>query len=318
MNTLAPAQQTLSVRYCARDFTLSDLATIRTIIASPQNRTRAAIARAVCRDFNWLKPDGGLKTMSCTVALLRMQADGLIELPPPAHPAPPAPRPPEFTAASDPGPVLMGSRGDLGPLELVRVARPAQSRLWHELISRHHYAGYCRLAGAQLRYLVYADGRLLAALGFGAAAWSVFDRDEFIGWTPQQREARLHLIVNNARLLILPWVKVRFLASSLLGAVARQLPDDWEAIYRYRPLLLETFVECDRFAGTSYRAANWRCVGETVGRGKLDRLHNRPTTSFKSVWVYPLHRHFREILRGEFPPPAVYQPRADGLPGGRR
>lgn len=296
MSTSQPRSPLLSVRYCNRDFTLRDLEDIRAIIASPENPHRAAIARAVCLHFNWRKPDGGLKVMSCSVALKRMDAHGWIALPPPLHPGSPPYKGPKLTAASDPQPMLEGHRGDLGPLELRRVREPGDARLWNELIARYHYAGHCRLAGAQMRYLVYANGRLLAALGFGAAAWRVYDRDAFIGWSDQQRVARLHLIANLARFLICPWVNVKFLASSILAAAARQLPREWEARYAYRVQLLETFVECDRFAGTCFRAANWTCVGETVGRGKCDRLHNGPTTSFKSIWVRPLNTRFRDVL----------------------
>jgi len=298
----------LSVRYCARDFTLLELEEIRRIIAAPERPNRAAIARAVCERFGWRKPDGGLKTMSCSVALRRMQADGLIELPAPQHAAPPLPRPPVVTAATDPGPVLEGTRGALGPLELRQVQGTAQSRFWNELIARYHYAGYHRLPGAQLRYLVYADGRLLAALGFGAAAWRLYDRDAFIGWDDEQRVAHLHLVVNLARFLICPWIRVKFLASSLLGQVARVLPRHWEERYCYRPQLLETCVECDRFAATSLRAANWTYVGETMGRGKIDRKNNGPVTSFKSIWVRPLDPLFRQRLCAPLRPPA---------PGGR-
>ena len=271
MNTLPPQPRVLSVRYCGRDFTFQDLEDIGAIIASPERPHRSAIAQAVCRRFNWLKPDGGLKVM----ALKRMQADGWIDLPAPLNPGPTPGKEPVLTAASDSQPVVEGVRGGLGPVELRQVRQPEQSRLWNELIARYHYAGYCRLAGAQLRYLAYADGRLLAALGFGAAAWSVYDRDAFIGWSAEQRATRLHLVVNLARFLICPWVRVKFLASSILAQAARQIPRDWETRYRYRPVLLETFVECDRFDGTCFRAANWTCVGETVGRGKRDRLHNR-------------------------------------------
>ena len=220
MNT--PSEpQALSVRYCGRDFTQQDIEDIRAIIASPESPHRAAIAQAVCQRFNWLKPDGGLKVVSCSVVLKRMQADGLIALPPPRRPGTPPPKAPSLTAASDPQPLLEGVRGDLGPLELRQVRQPAESRLWHELIVRYHYAGYCRLAGAQIRYLVYADGRLLAALGFGAAAWRVYDRDAFIGWSDDQRAARLHLVANLARFLICPWVRVKFLASSMSPANSR-------------------------------------------------------------------------------------------------
>ncbi len=287
------------LRYCAREFTRAEIEEIRAIIASGKYPSRKAIAREVCQRLDWYKPDGGPKTVSCSVAMLRMQRDGLLELPAPQR-APSRPGIPTFTSASDPGPLLEGTRADLGPLQLVRVVRPADSRLWNEVIARHHYLGYRPLAGAQLRYLAYAGDRLLGALGFGAAAWRVLDRDDFIGWDDAQRVARLHLIVNNARFLVMPSVKVRFLASSLLAQVARQLPDDWERAYCYRPQLLETFVECDRFAGTSYRAANWIFVGETMGRGKLDRYHSTAKT-YKSIWLYPLNRRFREALCAPLP-----------------
>ncbi|MGC8488890.1 MAG: Druantia anti-phage system protein DruA [Clostridia bacterium] len=300
MNTPPPEPRMLSVRYCGRDFTLQDLAVIRAIIAAQPHR--AAIARAVCQEFNWLKPDGGLKDASCALALRRMHADGWVELPPPVHRPPAPPRAPTFTAASDPQSLQEGVRGDLGPLQLRPVVQPAQSRLWNELVARYHYAGYSRLPGAQLRYLVFADDRLLAALGFSAAAWRLYDRDAFVGWSDEQRAARLHLVANLARFLILPWVRIKFLASSILAQAARQLPGDWQARYAYPVLLLETFVECDRFAGTCFRAANWTCVGETVGRGKRDRIHNRPTTSFKSIWLRPLAPDFRQRLCAPDPP----------------
>ena len=301
MDTPTENEATGAVRYCARDFTPADLAEIRAIIASGQCRSRNALARELCRRLNWYKPDGGPKEVSCAVALLRMQRDGLLELPPPAGTRPPR-YTPSFTAASDAGPLLEASRSDLGPLQLVRVVGgSADSRLWNEVIARHHYLGYHPLPGAQLRYLVYASERLVAALGFGAAAWRVLDRDDFIGWNDAQRVARLHLVVNNARFLILPSVQVRFLASSLLAQAARQLPRDWESAYGYRPLLLESFVECDRFAGTAYRAANWIFIGETTGRGKLDRDGKTPKV-FKSIWLYPLDRRFRRLLCAPLPP----------------
>lgn len=137
---------------------------------------------------------------------------------------------------------------------------------------------------------------LLAALGFGAAAWTVAPRDKFIGWTPEQRKRNLRLVVNNARFLILPWVSVHNLASTILARVARQLQADWEGQYRYRPLLLETFVERDRFQGASYRAANWIHVGQTKGRGKLDKTH-LPVVPVKDIFLYPLDKHFRKKLR---------------------
>ncbi len=178
-------------------------------------------------------------------------------------------------------------------LELVKTKR--DSLLWNEYVDRYHYLGYTPLPGAQLRDVARAEGRVLAVLGFGAAAWKTAPRDAFIGWTPLQREQRLHLVVNHARFLILPWVTSQHLASTLLGLAARRLRGDWHARYDYRPVLLETFVEKERFSGTCYRAANWHCLGDTQGRGKLDR-HRLHALPLKSVWAFPLTPRFRRLL----------------------
>ena len=153
-----------------------------------------------------------------------------------------------------------------------------------------------------MRYLVTSQRRVLAVVGFGASAWKAAPRDRFIGWSVAQREARLQLVVNNARFLILPWVQVRNLASTVLARSSRRLPDDWQARYGYRPLLLETFVQSDRFAGTSYRAANWTHVGQTQGRGKLD-VHKTYALPRKDIWLYPLRRDFRRRLCAPLNPP---------------
>ena len=147
-----------------------------------------------------------------------------------------------------------------------------------------------------MRYLVRsADGRLLAALGFGASAWQVKPRDRYIGWNDRQRRAGLHRIVNNARFLILPWVQSCGLASKILSKVVRPLHADWHLRYGYEPLLLESFVESPRFTGVSYRAANWMRLGQTQGRGKLEKQHCQ-TVPLKDIWVYPVQKNFRDIL----------------------
>ena len=288
----------MTVVYCGRPFSAAEIDRIRELTATEPHRQ--AIARAVCVEFAWLKPDGGLKVMSCKVALLRMEREGLITLPPPVHPYRKLRN--DRTAGAEPQLPVMGSCGDIDDLELVQpTRRSVQSYLWNELMARYHYLGYELLPGAQMRYLIYgAGGRLLGALGFGAAAWKTAPRDRYIGWTPQQQRARLHLVVNNARFLILPWVSVRYLASHVLARAARQLPGDWETRYAYRPVLLETFVQRPRFAGTCYRAANWTYVGQTQGRGKLDR-HTLRDKPLKDIYLYPLDPRFREVLTAPLP-----------------
>jgi len=162
-------------------------------------------------------------------------------------------------------------------------------------VARYHYLGYVPLAGAQLRYLIEADCGLLGALSFGASAWKCASRDTHIGWDAATRESRLHLVVGNARFLILPDAAVPNLASAVLARATRRLPGDWQESYGYAPVLVETFVETARFAGTSYRPANWIRVGQTKGRGKLDRTHAK-ALPVKDVYVYPLHRAYKTIL----------------------
>lgn len=283
------------IRYCGRDFSLQELETIRRIIAEAPHRRRALISRLVCKAIGWYKPDGGLKDMSCRVALLRMQKDGLLTLPPPRHAQNKCHPRIQITIATDPRAPITAPVHVLPDFHLKVVTDQAQSALWREYIQRYHYLGYKPLPGAQRRYVAMSNGQILALLGFGAAAWKTAPRDNFIGWNDEQRQSHLHLIVNNARLLILPWVRSKNLASKLLAMVARRLPEDWSTCYGYRPVLLETFVESHRFRGTCYKAANWLYVGKTKGRGKLD-VHKAASLPQKDIWLYPLTPTFRQIL----------------------
>jgi hypothetical protein len=289
------------VRYCGRLFTTEEMEWIRRLLVSEPKLNRAQLSRRVCSELHWLRPDGRSKEMSCRVAMLRMERDGLITLPPPQKGNGNGRTRPGLTAASDPKMPLSLPAEALGPLALRPVDTRSDSALWNELIERYHYLGYKPLPGAQIRYLAFGGGHLLAALGFGAAAWKVAPRDAFIGWTADQRRANLHRVVNNARFLILPWVTVRNLASRILAAVAKRLPRDWGNRYGYQPYLMETFVQRDRFRGTCYRAANWLYVGETQGRGKLDRQHHS-ALPVKHIYLYPLRRRFRQQLHAAAAP----------------
>jgi hypothetical protein len=283
----------VSHRYCGRDFHAEEIALIRRFIAEDPARTRAELSRLTCRALRWLKADGGLKDMSARVAMLRMHEDGLIVLPPPRTKRPDSRV--RISTRSDPGVSFDQPAHALVTPVLHRVCDKAESRLWNELIERYHYLGHKPLPGAQLRYLVYSGGQPIALLGFGAAAWMCAPRDRYIGWTHEQRRRHLHLIVNNARFLILPWIRSQNLASMLLAMAARQLPDQWQAVYGYRPLLLETFIEKPRFQGTCYKATNWIFLGQTKGRGKLGPS-GKQSVPIKDLWVHPLDRRFRETL----------------------
>jgi len=283
-------------RYCGREFSAAELDHIRQLLEIRPVLGRVALSRRICQDLGWLNVLGQPKEMSCRVALLRMEKDGLIGLPAPLRKNGRGPRPVALSAASDPGEPVQGPLRALEPLVFQRVEKGSLSCLWNELIQRYHYLGYRPLSGAQMRYLVRsAEHRLLALLGFGASAWHVKPRDEYIGWNPQQRVRGLHRIVNNARFLILPWVRCPGLASHILSAIPKALRTGWTLRYGYEPVLLESFVEVPRFSGTSYRAANWIRVGATQGRGKLEKNHQQIVPP-KDIWIYPLHPHFRQIL----------------------
>jgi hypothetical protein len=281
-------------RYSGRVFGPQEIEQVRAIIQAHPQASRQQLSYRVCEELDWRKADGSLKDMSCRVALLRLHREGLIELPAPSHTVNPCRSFARRTAQAEPGPVLEGAVHELPSLRLARVDR-AGSALWNEYIDRYHYLGYKPLPGAQLRYFAYAGDGLVGLLGFGAAAWKTGPRDEWIGWSREQRRRNLGGVVNNARFLILPWIRVSGLASKLLGMSARRLGEDWAGCYGYRPVLLETFVEVERFAGTCYRAANWSCVGQTQGRGKLGD-HRLGQVPIKSVWVYPLAKDFRQRL----------------------
>jgi len=171
-----------------------------------------------------------------------------------------------------------------------------QERLWKEYVERYHYLGYGVPVGPHIKYFVTHGSHLVACLAFAGAAWRVEARDRWIGWSKERRESDLRFIVNNTRFLIMPWIKAPNLASRVLALAARRLPEDWLLRYAYRPLLLETFVDIERHTGACYRAANWVLVGQTKGRGKMDR-HFKADQPRKAVFVYPLAKDATDRLR---------------------
>lgn len=286
----------LSYRYCGRIFSIEEIDRIRNIIISNPQYHRYALSKIVCRQLQWIRPNGQLKDMSCRVAMLRMHRDGIISLPCPQRKNGNGKIRPKLSTLSDPQKSIVLPAGKLGNLVVQAISTKKDSIFWNELIERYHYLGYTPLSGAQIRYFVFTESNdLLAALSFGAAAWSVAPRDRFIGWTHQQRKENLHLVINNARFLILPWINSKNLASRILSTVTKQLPHDWQFLYNYTPVAVETFVQKDRFKGTCYNAANWKLVGETQGRGKLGR-NKKQSLPIKYIYVYPLNKSFRCIL----------------------
>lgn len=281
-------------KYCGKIWSEEDIRSIRELIEAHPKTDRTKLSRLVCELFNWRKPDGKVKEMSCRVVMLKMHRSGLIKLPEPKR-LPPSPYQLVISEEGNPAPDFYGNVHELENLTVELVPRGKTMQLWNQFVARYHYLGYKMLPGAQLRYFIKDGERILGAMGFGSAAWKVAPRDTFIGWNTETRVERLHLIVNQSRFLILPWIHCKNLASKSLAVVRRRLPDDWEKVYNYRPILMETFVENERFHGTCYKADGWYMVGNTQGRGKNDRLkaYNQP---IKSIWLKPLSADFRQNL----------------------
>ncbi|RKZ99597.1 MAG: hypothetical protein DRQ47_10780 [Gammaproteobacteria bacterium] len=256
------------------------------------------MSQALCRKWNWRNETGQLKDIAARSLLRKPDHRGLIQLPAPIRSANNTFRNrPDAQMTLDFDTEQIGGRlSDLQPIQLQPVTQTLDGQLFRTLLQQYHYLGYSGPVGENLKYLVYdRQKRLLGCLLYGAAAWRVAGRDRFIGWDETARKRGLSRIANNMRFLILPGVRVPHLASHLLALISRRISADWQARYGHPILLLETFVEQQRFTGTCYKAANWIPVGQTTGR---TRNHNsgEPKVSIKSVWLYPLHRSFQKRL----------------------
>jgi len=287
--------QKSSFTICGRQFSFEDIQSIQKIIDRQPNITRAALSRDVCDLFNWIRPDGRRKDMSCRVALIKLDQQDLIKLPKPTKKIVRKTKS-QNAPISDPR-VIQKPVEQIRDLKLlpVNASSPKLSKLWNELIDHYHYLGYKPLVGAQLRYLIHSADSWLGAISFSAAAWKIEQRDNYIGWSSQMRKANLMFVVCNSRFLILPWVKSKNLASKVLSLSAKRIARDWLENYGFQPVLLETFVDKERFLGTCYKAANWHYVGQTKGRGKLDRFH-KCSVPIKDIYLFPLRKNFRSFL----------------------
>jgi hypothetical protein len=292
-----------TVSFCGRVLTASELNLVRQIIADFPRLSQAELAYTICELLEWRRPNGKLKNPECVEWLRKWQQKTLPDLPELRVTKPRGPQRVPTDARSDPRPPVRGPLADCQPLQLQLVQDLTGRRLFQQYLQRYHPLGYRFPYGAQLRYLVRARSQnVLACLLFTSAGWKMAPRDAWIGWSDSARRANLSHVVNNGRFLILPWVEVPHLASHVLALAARQLPTDWLTAYGVRPLLLETLVDRP-YTGTCYRAANWIRVGQTQGRGRMDRTHQAQGTC-KDILLYPLESHWRQGLC-QVPPPQL-------------
>lgn len=288
--------------FCGREFTAKEVTLIREVVDVCSGLSRFELANTVCELLDWKRPGGGLKMRECRDLLEVLESRGVLTLPAKKTCGNTAPRKSRSPSADEPAHSgLCGSVEAFSPLEVAQVTTQRQRELFRDLVSQRHYLGYAMPFGARLQYLVYVNRPRREAVGcvqFSSAAWRMKARDRWIGWDDATRRRRLQQVVNNSRLLVL--ARMDNLASAMLSRVLRRLPDDWQRQYGVRPLLAETLVDRQRFHGGCYRAANWIELGQTSGRGRMDREHKRHGAAVKTVLVYPLVKNAAALLaRGE-------------------
>lgn len=274
-----------------------DLEMIRGLLTSNPDWNRTRLSRELCARWDWRNGMGRPKDMAARSLLLKLERAGHIRLPERRGPSPNGHRNRPAASVGTPGEPIRGVLQEVRPLEVSVVAPGCvNARLFNDLLGGYHYLGHRNTVGENLRYLVRdRQGRPVACLLFGSAAWKCTDRDAFIGWDRPVRERNLQWLTNNTRFLLLPWVEVPHLASHVLGLIARRIRGDWQVKYGHPVHALETFVDRSRFRGTCYRAANWLRLGSTQGRTRNDRNHSIHT-SVKDIYLYSLTPHFRREL----------------------
>jgi len=286
----------LDTGYRGRMATTEDVELINTLMADNPDDSRWALSFKFCKATNWTQPNGNPKDMVARGYMLTLHRAGHITLPPkrsnPANHL--ARRKKPAMVSIDKIPVSTKLK-KIMPIEFFQVRRSSREKLFNSLISQYHYLGYTQPVGEHLKYMVYAGGRPVACLAYSSAPRHIGPRDAFIGWNQEIRKKNISLICYNMRFLILPWVKVPYLASHILARAAKIIPGDWNKIYNHPVYYIETFVDTEKFAGTCYKAANWIYLGDTKGLGKNSQT-KIPDRSIKAIYGYPLVKNFRKLL----------------------
>lgn len=296
MLNIASMESKIIFKYRGKTATSTDVAFINELIKINPNASRFALSKELCKAWNWIQPNGSLRDMVARGFMLGLHREGFIKLPAkkncPNNPFVNRKKPEEIEIDQT---QINARLAKIQPVEIKQVRNTPDEKLFNSLIEFHHYLGYCHPVGEQLKYMVYVKDRPIACFSWSSAPRHIGARDRYIGWTKQNRDKNLGLMAYNSRFLILPWVKVPHLASHLLGIMVRNISKDWEVIYNHPLYFLETFVDTERFYGTCYKAANWKYLGVTTGRGKVEKSR-RQTRSIKAVWGYPLIKNFRSYM----------------------
>jgi Druantia protein DruA len=288
------------LKYRGRVVTAEDILYIRELIAAHPRASRRRLSEKLCEAWQWKQANGALRDMVCRGLLLMLDRAGQIDLPAvkfvPHNPLVRRARPEPVLIDTTP---IHGPLPELLPVEIQQVRRTADEPLFNSLVEQYHYLAYEQPVGEHLKFLVWAGyppgPRPIACLAWSSAPRHLGSRDRYIGWSAEARRRNIRFLAYNTRYLILPWVRVPHLASHILSRMTSQLSADWERMYGHPVYFAETFIDPTRFRGTCYRAANWKFLGLTTGRGKNDHTY-KPNRPIKEVLGLPLTRRFRELL----------------------
>jgi len=278
-------------RFCGRTFNAEELRLIAEVVGDCGGISRLELAHTVCELLDWRRPGGGLKARECRDLLELLESRGILKLPGKKSIGAIAPRRIREPAANGENPhvSLVGEISMFAPVLLEVVENSQQRELFKQLLGRYHYLGYAMPYGARLQYLAYVERprrEVVGCIQYSSPAWRMKARDRWIGWDDATRGRRLQQVVNNSRFLVL--ADIRNLASAILARSLKRLSRDWRNRYGVEPLLVETLVDAKRFHGGCYRAANFQALGQTAGRGRMDRECRCHGESVKTVMVYPL------------------------------
>lgn len=287
-------EQLKSTTFAGRRFTRKQLVMIQQTVNTFTNLSYRELGHTICEHMNWLTPSGTYKIQTCLNALEEMSVLGLFSLPAKVKSSKKVQKKIVWSQQTDRPLEINHSLEKLLPVFIEKVTQKEEIKLWNEFVDRYHYLGYRRPIGTHLRYFIYSEKKeRLGCLIFSFPVLSLPCRDDWIGWNEKEQKRHLNLILNNNRFLIFPWVTVKNLASKVLSLIAKQVADDWYEIHRFRPVLLETFVDPEKYTGACYKAANWKCIGKTQGKKASS---NRKKVSSKQIYVYPLTSDFRTAL----------------------
>jgi len=286
--------------FSGREFSSDDLELIKSVTSEYPKLSPTELAATICELIGWVQTNGKPKLTQCLSFLYELEKEGVVKLPERKksnrNNAQPQQLPTDNAHWLDTSEI---SECNNIQLDIVRPGEKLQR--WRYYLNQYHCLKDPHVYGAQIRYMIKSDtGQDLGCLLFSAASWALASRDKLIGWTPEDRKERLHLIVNNSRFLLLPWVHINCLASRALSLASKRLPGDWLETYSYAPVLIETFVDVSKYKGTCYKAANWLYIGETLGRGRNDYSHEQ-ALSRKAIFLYPLQHNYINVLNGITP-----------------